>query len=71
MEKKGRSTLPYRLLQSAGWLGRRWLVNDHGKYEQTMDHAFLNQFFEIKVVSEERSLYGKNRPRFRLDDAKT
>lgn len=33
-----------------------WLVNDEGKYERTVDHDFLNKFFEIKALSKERSL---------------
>ena len=40
-----------------------WLVNDDGKYEETVDHEFLYKFFEIELLSKERSLYGKNRPR--------
>jgi hypothetical protein len=40
-----------------------WLVNDDGKYQQTIDHEFLYKFFEIELLSKERSLYGKNRPR--------
>jgi hypothetical protein len=41
-----------------------WLVNNDGKYEQTLDHAYLYKFFEIEKVSKERSLYGRNRPQF-------
>ncbi len=41
-----------------------WLVNEEGKYEQTIDHDFLQQYFEIETVSKERSLYGRNRPQF-------
>jgi hypothetical protein len=41
-----------------------WLVNEHGKYEQTIDHDFLQKYFEIVSVSKERSLYGKGRPQF-------
>jgi len=41
-----------------------WLVNEKGKYEQTIDHDFLQKYFEIETVSKERSLYGKNRPQF-------
>jgi len=41
-----------------------WLVNEKGKYEQTIDHDFLQRHFEIETVSKERSLYGKNRPQF-------
>jgi hypothetical protein len=40
-----------------------WLVNNEGKYEQTIDHQFLAKYFEITALSKERSLYGKNRPR--------
>lgn len=38
-----------------------WLVNEEGKYEQTIDHDFLAKYFEIVELSMERSLYGKNR----------
>jgi hypothetical protein len=41
-----------------------WLVNDKGEYEQTLDHEWLARFFEIESVSKERSLYGRNRPKF-------
>jgi hypothetical protein len=40
-----------------------WLVSDDGKYQETIDHEFLYKFFEIELLSKERSLYGKNRPR--------
>ena len=43
-----------------------WLVNEEGKYEQAIDHDFLQKYFEIETVSKERSLYGKNRPQFEL-----
>ena len=42
-----------------------WLVNDEGKYEQTIDHEFLDRHFEIETLSKERSLYGKTRPPFK------
>jgi hypothetical protein len=42
-----------------------WLVNEEGKYEQTIDHDFLQKHFEIETVFKERSLYGQNRPQFR------
>jgi hypothetical protein len=51
-----------------GYYGRKdgldciWLVNDEGKYQETVDHDFLYKFFEIELLSKERSLYGKNRP---------
>jgi len=40
-----------------------WLVNDDGEYQETVDHEFFYKFFEIELLSKERSLYGKNRPR--------
>jgi hypothetical protein len=40
-----------------------WLVNDDGEYQETVDHDFFYKFFEIELLSKERSLYGKNRPR--------
>ncbi len=40
-----------------------WLVNDDGEYQETVDHEFLHKFFEIEILSRERSVYGKNRPR--------
>ena len=36
-----------------------WLVNEKGKYEQTIDYDFLEKHFE--TIAKERSLYGKNR----------
>ena len=39
-----------------------WLVNDDGEYQETIDHEFLYKFFEIELLSKERSLYGRNRP---------
>jgi hypothetical protein len=41
-----------------------WLVNDEGKYERTIDHDFLQEYFEIEILSKEKSLYGRNRPQF-------
>jgi hypothetical protein len=38
-----------------------WLVNNKGEYEQALDHDYLYKFFEIEIVSKERSLYGRNR----------
>ena len=40
-----------------------WLVNDDGEYQETVDHEFLYKFYEIELLSKERSFYGKNRPR--------
>jgi hypothetical protein len=42
-----------------------WLVNDKGEYEQTVNHDALARFFEIESIARERSLYGRNRPKFR------
>jgi hypothetical protein len=41
-----------------------WLVDKTGSYRQTIDHEFLNRFFEIHSVANERSLYGRRRPQF-------
>ena len=41
-----------------------WLVNEEGSYEQTIDHEFLQKYFDIETVSKERSLYGRGRPQF-------
>ncbi len=41
-----------------------WLVNEKGKYERTIDHEFLNRYFEVESISKERRLYGRNRPQF-------
>jgi hypothetical protein len=41
-----------------------WLVNENGKYDQTIDHECLNKFFDIQSISKERSLYGRGRPQF-------
>jgi predicted oxidoreductase len=40
------------------------LVNEKGEYEQTIDHKYLRKYFEIESISNERSLYGKDRPAF-------
>jgi hypothetical protein len=41
-----------------------WLVDEKGEYDQTIDHEYLNKFFDIQSVSAERSLYGRGRPPF-------
>jgi len=41
-----------------------WLVDERGKVDQTLDHDYLNKFFDILYVSKERSLYGRGRPFF-------
>ena len=44
-------------------LGRIWLVNENGKYEQTTDRDFLLKYFEIERLSREKNFYsvGKRR----------
>ena len=41
-----------------------WLVDETGQYRETLDHDYLNKFFEIRSISKERSLYGRGRPPF-------
>ena len=41
-----------------------WLVDERGKYVQTIDHECLHTFFKIESVAKERSLYGRGRPQF-------
>lgn len=40
-----------------------WLVDDEGKYEQTLYHESLARFFEIDTLSSEQSCFGRNRPK--------
>jgi hypothetical protein len=37
-----------------------WLVNDAGKYLQTIDHDFLQKHFEVASKCTERSVCGRN-----------
>ena len=41
-----------------------WLVDEAGKYDQAIDHEYLERFFDVQFVAKERSLYGRNRPQF-------
>ena len=41
-----------------------WLVDETGRYDQTVDHQCLNMFFEIQSIAKERSLYGRGRRQF-------
>jgi hypothetical protein len=41
-----------------------WLVDEKGKYDQTIDHKSLNRFFDIQSIAKERSLHGRGRPQF-------
>jgi hypothetical protein len=45
-------------------LDRVWLVDETGKYHQTIDHESLNKFFDIQIIAKGRSLYGRGRPQF-------
>jgi hypothetical protein len=40
------------------------LVDEKGKYSQSIDHEYLNKFFDIQSIAKERSLYGRGRPQF-------
>jgi hypothetical protein len=42
-----------------------WLVNDAGKYEQTIDRTSLLKHFVILKLSNEKDLYGTSRPKLR------
>jgi len=39
------------------------LVDQHGAYSWTIDEPFLRRHFEIVVSSNERSVYGRGRPK--------
>ena len=41
-----------------------WLVDETGRYDQTIDHEDLHKYFEIQFVAKERSLYGRGRRQF-------
>ena len=42
-----------------------WLVNGDGEYEQTTDRKCLLKYFDIELLSEERSFFGRGRRRLR------
>jgi hypothetical protein len=42
-----------------------WLVNDEGRYEQTVDRSALIKHFVVLKMSNERDLYGKSKPKMR------
>jgi hypothetical protein len=39
------------------------LVNSQGEYKWTADHEFIERHFQLVELSDERSLYGRNRPK--------
>ena len=39
-----------------------WLVNGKGEYGWTVDREFVDKYFEVLTLSDERSIYGKGRP---------
>jgi hypothetical protein len=41
-----------------------WLIDETGQYRETLDHDYLEKFFEIRSISKERGLYGRGRPPF-------
>ena len=41
-----------------------WLVDENGKYCQTIDHDCLYKFFDVRLIAKERSLYGRERSQF-------
>jgi hypothetical protein len=41
-----------------------WLIDENGQYRETLDHDYLDKFFEIRSISKEHSLYGLGRPPF-------
>ena len=53
-----------------GYYGRNdgldciWLVDERGKYDQSIDHECLHKFFTVESVAKERNLYGRDRPPF-------
>jgi hypothetical protein len=38
-----------------------WLVNDGGKYEQTVDHDFLYRHFDVIQFADHENWYGRRR----------
>jgi hypothetical protein len=38
-----------------------WLVNDEGKYEQTVDHDFLYRHFDVIQFADHENWYGRRR----------
>ena len=42
-----------------------WLVNEAGEYEQTIDHDYLEKYFDVIQTSEEKNLYGRRKPQIR------
>ena len=39
-----------------------WLVDKDGNYNWTVDLEFIEKFFEVVEISNERSLYGHKKP---------
>jgi hypothetical protein len=40
-----------------------WLVNDKGKYEQTIDHESLYRYFDVIHFADHTNWYGRRRPK--------
>jgi hypothetical protein len=47
-----------------------WLVNETGEYEQTTDQDSIRRDFSILTLSDEKDLYGRNRPVIQPVDSK-
>jgi hypothetical protein len=47
-----------------------WLVNETGEYEQTADQDSIRRDFSILTLSDEKDLYGRNRPVIQPVDSK-
>jgi hypothetical protein len=42
-----------------------WLVDENGEYNWTADEGFLDNYFEIIELSQERSIYGDKKPKIK------
>jgi len=68
--KQARKQWPAKIgrLYRIGYYGGRggldcmWLVDENGQYCETIDHDFLFRWYDILVISEERNVYGKDKP---------
>lgn len=39
-----------------------WLVNEAGEHQETIDHDYLEKYFDIIEVSGEKNFYGRRQP---------
>jgi hypothetical protein len=40
-----------------------WLVNEAGEYQETIDHDYLEKYFDLIEVSDEKNMYGTGKPK--------